>query len=255
VIDVAPWLWTPRPQPSAHTRLFCFPAAGSGASSYFPWGQTFDGTDLELCAIQLPGRENRSNEMPFRSMDALLPPLLKAIEPSLDRPFSFFGHSLGAVLAFELACQLRDRDWPPPNHLFLSASRPPHLPRNQPPVHRLPDGKFVDALVNRYQGIPATVLQDRELMDLFLPALRADITLLETYCYRPRRPLAVASRVFGGRADPQVGEADLQRWQDLTTGPFACELFEGGHFYLNDVRPAISATIHRDLGFAGPKRA
>ncbi|HJN44684.1 MAG: thioesterase domain-containing protein [Vicinamibacterales bacterium] len=241
------WLSVPRPQPAAPHRLFCFPYAGSGASGYHVWAKTLAAAHLEVCAIQLPGRENRLSEPACEHLDILLPPLLDALEPHLDRPFGFFGHSMGTLLAFEAARALRDRGWPTPRRLFLSAGRPPHLARTDTPLHGLPDDAFLAAIVARYQGIPAAVLEHRELLDLILPTLRADITLLETYRYRPAAPLAAGFSVFGGRSDPRVDDESLRRWRDLTEGPFLCETFDGGHFYLNDVRPALTDAIARCL--------
>jgi len=243
VNNPARWLSVPRPRPEAALRLFCFPYAGSGASGFHAWAKALAGEDLEVCAIQLPGRENRLSEPAFDHLDALLPPLLDALEPQLDRPFGFFGHSMGTLLAFEAARALRDRGWPTPRKLFLSAGRPPHVARTDTPLHGLPDDAFIAAIVERYQGIPAAVLEHRELLDLILPTLRADITLLETYRYRPDAPLAAGFSVFGGRSDPRVDDESLRRWRDLTDGTFDCATFAGGHFYLNDARPALASAI------------
>jgi len=228
-------------------RLFCFPYAGSGAAVYHGWAQAFAGADLELCAVQLPGRENRLGEPAVTSLDALLPPLLDAIRPHLDRPFGFFGHSMGALLSFEAARALRDRSWATPLRLFLSAGQPPHLPRTETPLHTLPDDAFLAAVVERYQGIPPAVLAHRELVELILPTLRADMTLLETYRYKEAPLLAAGFSVFGGRADPLVTETSLRRWRDLTRGSFNCETFDGGHFYVNDVKPLLAEAIGRCL--------
>ena len=170
----SPWLLVPVPKAQATMRLFCFGGAGSGAAGYVPWARALASPSVEVCAVRLPGRESRLHEPPFSRIDDLNDDLAAALRPQMDRPYCLFGHSMGALIAFELARTARDRGWPLPAHLFVSGARAPQVPRTEAPLHELPDAEFIEAVAVRYAGIPAAVREHRELMDLVLPALRAD---------------------------------------------------------------------------------
>src|SRR5260370_20858382 len=154
-------------------RLFCLPSAGGGSSAYRDWQNGFP-SEIEVCPVQLPGRENRFSEPPATSMPSLVRALAAGLSPFLDRPFALFGHSLGALVAFELCQELRSMRQPVANHLFVSARPAPHLPDRRPPIHHLPD-EALAAELRRLNGTPEDVLGDSALIELILPHLRADV--------------------------------------------------------------------------------
>ncbi len=239
-------IFRPFLQPAAGMRLFCFPYAGGGASAYHAWARLLP-PDVELCIIQLPGRETRRADPPYTQFVTAVAALAEAIYPLLDKPAAFWGHSLGALLAFETAQTLRRSRQAALHHLFLSSRRPPQLAEPFPPIAGLPEQEFVAAIQSRYGGIPQPILQEPELMALFLPTLRADFALLESYVYREQPPLACAFTVLGGSEDPLVTTAGLRQWQQHTCGAFTQRQFSGGHFYLQAQRPALLELLAQTL--------
>ena len=232
------------PHSDARLRLFCFPFAGGGASIYRTWGQHVRPA-LEVCAVQLPGREGRFSEPPFRSMEPLLDSLETALEPHLDRPFAFFGHSMGGLVGFELARRLMQRGLPSPCHLFISGCGAPHV-SEETALHQLPDSDLVDHL-RRWQGTPDAVLASAEMLGLVLPCLRADLEVLETYRHGEGEPLACPISVFGGMDDEGTSQEQLAAWDRHTQGRFMMRLLPGGHFFLQQERDAILAAVRQDL--------
>jgi len=241
-----PWLLRPRPKSSPALRLLCFAHAGGGASSYRLWADSLP-PDIELCAVQLPGREGRWKEPRFRDLPTLVPELLAGIAPWLDRPYAIFGHSLGALIGYETAVALRDQGKRVPVHLFVSSHRGPHRPNPHPATAHLTDGAFIDEIGRRYGGVPQAVLDSPELLALMLPCLRDDITIFESYQYRPRSPLAMPITVMGGRGDQFVTAQELADWESHTTGRFSRLDFAGDHFYLQDARNLVIAHIANAL--------
>jgi len=227
-------------------RLFCFPHAGGGATAYRRWVTAFPG-DLEVCPVQLPGREQRLREPPFNSMEALLEPLLAGLLPWLDRPFSFFGHSMGAAIAFELAHRLRAMGLPTPQRLLVSGRRAPGRVGHDEITYHLPDDAFLDKLAE-LNGSPREVLDNAELMALMLPMLRADFQLIETYRGKSDRPLLDCPlTAFGGVDDPKASREDLLAWKELSRGPFRLQMFAGGHFYLQQDPAPLLEAVQREL--------
>jgi medium-chain acyl-[acyl-carrier-protein] hydrolase len=170
----------------------------------------------------------------------------RALRPLFDKPFAFFGHSMGAVLAFEIARLLRAESGPPPAHLFASGRQAPQLPHAAAPTYDLPDDKFI-AELRRLKGTPAEVLEQPELMQLMLPLLRADFEAVETYEYREGAPLDVPISVYGGVGDAEVSRAELDGWCRQTSGPCVVRLFPGDHFFVNTARDLILHTLAREL--------
>lgn len=224
------WWVLPRANPAARLRLFCFPYAGGGASMFRDWPGELPG-DVEVWCAALPGRGARLREAPVNSITRLLPPLADAMLPYLDRPFALFGHSMGALIAFELARHLRREQAPSPSHLFVSGRRAPQLGRISQAVHELPRQELIREL-RRLNGTPEAVLRSEELLTALLPTLRADLAACEQYVCRSDLPLAVAISAYGGSADPDVAREDLEAWGAQTSCGCSTQQFAGDHFFL-----------------------
>ncbi|MGQ0719760.1 MAG: thioesterase II family protein [Pseudonocardiales bacterium] len=241
------WVQVSRPRPAARLRLICLPAAGGGASRYRDWSAHLP-DDVEVVSVQLPGRENRFNESPIESMEQLAGPLLDGLAGYLTPPFALFGHSMGALIAFELIRRMRPRGVAPV-HLFASGCRAPHLPSRLPDRHTLPDPEFL-AAVGELGGIPPELLAESQFLDTMLPMLRSDCTLVETYVCRPQAPLSCPVSVFGGLGDGEVLPEDVRAWSRHTTGPFRVHLLPGDHFFVNSARPDLLRLVVSALGSA-----
>jgi len=223
------------------TRLFCLPHAGAGASTYRPWAALIpDG--LALTPLQPPGREERLSEPPFTSIREIARSLLSTVMRLADRPFFLFGHSMGALIAFELAHELRRLGLPEPSGLFLSGRRPPHRPVGRDPLYDLPDDVFVERL-RKLGGTPPEVFEYAELLELLLPTLRADFEACDTYRPLARSPLDLPIHVFGGRDDADVPPDELIEWNLHTTGTVSVTVFPGGHFYVMERRAELAAAV------------
>ncbi len=239
------WVIRPQPNPQARLRLLCLPYAGAGASIFYPWIKELP-SDIELCAIQLPGRESRLRESPLTNLKPLIQTLLPLLKPYLDLPFALFGHSMGALLSFELFRELRRQNYPLPVHLFVSGRNAPQLIDLQPPIHRLPDSQFIEQ-IKHYNGISDEILQNTKLMQQFLPVLRADFAMIETYFYANEPPLDCPITAFGGLEDPKVSQAGLAAWDKQTKAEFNLQMFPGDHFFLNSVREELLRAILTQL--------
>ncbi len=202
--------------------------------------------ELEVCAIQLPGREQRFQETPLTRMEALIPALGESITPLLDRPFVLFGHSLGALIAFCLARWLRQVQRPLPHLLVASGRVAPHVRSPRPPVHHLSDDAFIQEL-NYFGATPKSVLDDPELRALFLPLLRADFALFETYTFEPERPLPCPIVACTGSQDHTVHRSDVEAWREHTQSSFVLHEIVGGHFFLNTATAALLAVLSEEL--------
>ena len=247
MINTNPWINCPKPNPQARLRLFCFPYAGTGASTFRTWSDQLP-PDIEVCPVQLPGREKRLSEPLFTHLSPLVKILALILLPYLDRPFAFFGHSMGALVSFELTRKLRHHKAPSPMHLFVSGRRAPQIPNPDPPIHQLPDNAFVGEL-RRYNGTPEAVLQNPELRSLFLPILRADLAINETYTYISEAPLDCPISAFGGLQDKEVSRKELDAWRDQTNTTFSLSMFPGDHFFLKREPDALWQAISQSLVF------
>jgi medium-chain acyl-[acyl-carrier-protein] hydrolase len=229
-----------RPCRAGTLRLLCFPHAGGMAHMFRDWGSYLP-SHVEVCPVQLPGRGPRIGEPPHRTIAALVEDACAALLPYLDGRFALFGHSMGAIVAFELARLLRARHGVAPTHLVVSAHRAPGTPRKRPPIHVLPDDELVTELL-RMRGIPQGVASNAELMALLLPVLRADFEAIETYSPTADAPLDCPLTVFGGDADPLIAAADLEGWRHQTTRRFALHMLPGDHFFVTTNRhPVLDA--------------
>jgi medium-chain acyl-[acyl-carrier-protein] hydrolase len=244
--DHRQWLVRFRPNTTASLRLFCFPYAGMGASMFFPWAQGMH-PGIEVVGVQLPGREGRIREKPFESLQRIVQEAAKSIRPYLDRPYSFFGHSMGALIGFELARYLRQEGAPTPAHLFVSARRAPRRPDSLSKIYGLPDAEFIAEIGRRWGGIPSAVLREAELLQLLLPTLRADVAVLETYIHAVGASVDCPISVFGGTGDANITRDDLLAWRDHTRGAFRLRMFPGDHFFLRGRQRDIQNAVVEDL--------
>jgi len=243
----ASWILRSEPRGAARLRLFCFHYAGGAASSYRRWAAELP-PQIEVCAIQLPGRGSRFHEAPCHRSSDVVPPVATALQPLLDLPFALVGHSLGALIAFELAREFRRRSWPMPARLAVSGREAPHVPDRHPPMAPLPDAEFLEEIRKRYDGVPDAVLAEKDLLQVVLPMLRADVHLLESYVYEEEPPLECGISCFGGEQDRYVAREGLEAWREQTRGPFRLRTFRGGHFFVESQRSAILRGLQEDLG-------
>ena len=241
------WIVRYRPNEHASLRLFCFPYAGGGASVFHSWADKLP-EEVEVCSIQLPGRENRVKEPAYTRLTPLIQDLLPMILPYLDRPFAFFGYSMGALICFELARELRRTFDKHPVHVGLAAFRAPQLPNPNIKIYHLPEEVF--KVVLRADGIPERILQNEELMRAMLPTLRADFELCDTYRYVEEAPLACPFSLFGGQDDVRVGIADLEAWRVHSSSSSSLSLLPGSHFFIHSAPDLLFAEFAHHLGLA-----
>lgn len=239
---ITPWLSCPRPNREAQLRLFCFPYAGGGDHVFRAWADQLP--IVETYLIQLPGRGRRLWERPFTNLTELNKALAEAIVPYLDKPFIFFGHSMGAMISFELARELR-RGRLEPMQMFVSACHAPQIPDSNI-IHDLPESKLIKEL-ERLNGTPREVLENPELLSIVLPTLRADCMITETYVYKNEPPLSCPITVFGGLQDPLVTREELEAWREQTGGLFSLRMLEGDHFFLHSSEQLLLSTLSREL--------
>jgi len=235
------WFVCPQIKPEAESRVFLFPYAGGGPAIFSKWTAEFP-ANIEVQIVHYPGRGSRYNETPIKSLGTLVEELTQAIQPLLDKPFTFFGHSLGGTVAFELARHLRQNKLSQPNAIFISACAAPQMPKILPPIHALPDDEFLNSL-KELGGIPNEILQNEEMLDLQLPVLRADFELIENYQYIASEPLECPILVFGGLDDPRVSREQLEGWTIHTSAKFESRYFTGDHFFINAVKETIIGEI------------
>lgn len=240
------WLVRMKPRPAARLRLLCVPYAGVGPSAYRRWSDALP-PDIEVGAVHLPGREARLREPALTRLEPLIDVTAEGLRPFLDRPFALFGHSMGALVAFELARRFRVEGWGEPTHLFVSGRRAPHLPPRHPEIAHLPDAEFVEEIRRRYNGIPDEVLRHPDLLALLLPGLRADLTLIEAYVHRPDRALRCPVSVCGGITDPEATQADLAGWREHAEGAFSLQMFPGGHFFVQSAHEELVQSVRAAL--------
>jgi medium-chain acyl-[acyl-carrier-protein] hydrolase len=199
-------------------------------------------SSIDVVAVHPAGRAHRLREPPLRRVETMAAEYLNDLEPLLDRPVALFGHSLGGIVAAECARVLQAAGRQPV-HLFVS-SRPALRDDQSPRIHLLPDGEFIAAMNRRYQGIPAEILKHPEVLELLLPALRADVEALETYRLHPEAPrIRCQTTVFGGVLDRAVSIADLESFRDEVSGPCRIRMFPGDHFYIEPQRENLLAEI------------
>jgi medium-chain acyl-[acyl-carrier-protein] hydrolase len=232
-------------RPASRLRLFCLPFGGGSAAAYSPWATDFP-AEIGLVPVELPGHGTRLREPPQRSLEEVVAGLVEALGPLLTQPFAFFGHSMGALLAFETARALRQANLPAPRRLILSGQPAPHFPTDEEPAADLDDDAFLGYL-RRLGGTPPEVLGNRRLMELLLPAIRADFRLVESYRHAPQPPLDIPCSVYGGLQDPLATREELAAWQAHTARPVTIRMFQGSHFFLTQAPDLVIRALLTDL--------
>ncbi|MCP5095183.1 MAG: thioesterase [Chloroflexi bacterium] len=241
MMSPSPWIRPLNRVPQPRLILFAFPHAGGGASSYHSWTR-FLPANVALYAIQYPGRETRINEPPVSSMQEMIPPLGAAIAGFLQRPFIFFGHSLGAMVAFETVKLLAQRDIMLPQHLFVSAARAPHVPVAHEPYHKLPSDQFWQKLEG-LSGTPTAVLQHADFKALLEPMLRADFALAEAYIRPKLEPIHIPLTALTGMQDTYVVQDDVLAWASHTTAAFRHHQIQGNHFFPQSQAATVTSIL------------
>jgi medium-chain acyl-[acyl-carrier-protein] hydrolase len=242
---VTRWISRPTSKPQFRLRLFCFPYAGGGAQIFRSWSDQLPEA-VEVCAIQLPGRGARMMDKPFTRMPALVSALTDQLLPLFDKPFAFFGHSMGAWISFEVARRLQSKHGVEPLHLFVSGAGAPHVPSRELPLHNLPEAELLKA-VRRLNGTPKELLESDDLMQLLLPTLRADFAVCETYAYRNGSVLNCPITAFGGLQDRRLFRSDLKAWRSETNSSFSIKMFPGDHFFLHTAEPILLDLLSAEL--------
>lgn len=241
------WMLRAKPYPDAHLTLVCFHYAGGNALVFRRWPEYLP-QDVEVWAMQLPGRGNRFREAPFTQVGPLQEALLTLLPPHLTRPFAIFGYSMGALVAFEFIRALRRLHLPLPVHLFVAARRAPHLP---PPHNHLlsglPDAAILDLLRRDGNTIVESIVDNPVLLGRMLSTLRADCQVAEDYVYGAEDPLPCPISAFGGASDPYIRPEHLVEWQAHTSSTFSTQYFAGGHFFLQNAESLLVASIAHAL--------
>lgn len=235
------WLTCIQPNPQAKMRLFCFPYAGGSAQLYHKWAAQLPST-VEVCPVQLPGRGNRMKDPPFHHVTPLVRAINTAIQPYLQKPFCFFGYSMGAIISFELTRLLKAEYGVQPLHLFVAGRTAPQVVIDKPHTYHLPEPEFLESL-NDLNGTPKELLANTELMQLMIPLLRADFEVCQTYSYIAGPRLDCPMTVYGGTQDEHVSLDDYEAWRAQTSGPFDLTMFDGDHFFIHSHQHQLLQTL------------
>jgi medium-chain acyl-[acyl-carrier-protein] hydrolase len=231
------WFHVPKPLLQPRLRLFCFPYAGGSAAVFHPWATKIP-ADVELCAIQLPGRGARMAEPCYTDMNTLLDDLFHEIKLFLNAPFAFFGYSLGTVISYEIARRLQSAHLPLPRHLIVGGRGAPHLPRKEPEIHQLPDDEFL-AELRKMNGTPEEILANDEIMSLVKPIIRADFQLYEGWTHQASQPLRCPIVVMAGESEFGGRRDELQAWDELTAAGTTVQMFPGDHFFIHQSEASV----------------
>lgn len=244
------WFVRPVKRPQAKINLFCVPYAGGNARIFQSWPEYLPGF-VELVAIELPGRGRRIQEPAFDSMIALVRELSSALYSQIDKPYIVIGHSMGSRIALNTLYELVRFGCPPPLHFIASGSAPPHILKKRKKIHTLPDDEFINELQS-YKGIRDEVINNKELMEIYLPLLRADFAVAAEESLPNRLPLNCNATVFSGISDKYVSKEDCLAWQEYFTPPIEVSIFEGGHFFIDSARKEVAGKISKIINTLEP---
>ena len=237
----SPWLERHAPRKAPRLRLFCFAFAGGNATMYRRFHE-FMPNDVDVCCVQLPGHGRRAHETPYDRLDLLIDALREALEPQLDRPFALFGHSMGALVAYELARALRRHDGPRPLLLGVAGRSAPRPGLSGRALHRMPS-RDLFAELRALNGTPSTALESEALMEFAEPLLRADFKLVETWEHLPEAPLRVPIVAFAGTRDPAAPASDIDRWRNETSRSFKSYVIPGDHFFIQSSQELVASIL------------
>ena len=240
------WFVRSSEKPKATFRLFCFPYAGGTTHTYRTWQELLP-ESIEVVPVQLPGRGERLSEPPFNRLSEIVEALARELTPYLNKPFAFFGHSMGALIGLELTRWLRRNGKTLPSHLFVSGRRAPQLPEPIARTWDLPEPEFLDR-VRQLNGTPKEVLEHPELMQLMIPLLRADFAVCETYQHQAEPPLKCPLTVFGGVGDVEIPQDHLAPWREHTSAAYKLRMLPGDHFFVQTAHVEMARTIAEELG-------
>jgi medium-chain acyl-[acyl-carrier-protein] hydrolase len=242
--SISRWILSQPGHAGGGLRLFCFPYAGGSAAIFRDW-KRFLPAEVDVCPIQLPGRADRIQEGLAHSVESIVSSLINEITPYLDRPFAFFGHSMGALVAFELARRLERGHLPAVSQLFVSGRNAPDIrePRRD---YELPHRDFI-AMLRKLNGTPREILDNQEALALLLPIIRADFRITQTYQFEPGAPLHCPIKAFGGIKDTCTPPESIRGWQRQTTGSFSLSILPGDHFFISESRTQVLAIVGHEL--------
>lgn len=240
-----PWFHVPKPNAKARLRLFCLSYAGGSSTTYLPFAEHLP-DEVELVAVQLPGRGMRLAESPYTDLTQLVEDLAVQMKQHLNLPYAVLGHSFGSRLGFELVQYFRQQQWPLPMHFFASGSRAPHYKNTDSPIHQLAQGAFIEKL-RSFGGTPDEVLDNEDFMEMLLPMLRADFTMVENHQSEIKRALACDLTILGGQHDGGVPLDLLHDWQLHFDGAVSHAIFDGGHFFIETHKPLVIKAVATKL--------
>ena len=229
--DIANWWPVLKTLRRPTLRLFCFAHAGASPSWFRSW-ERYLPTNIEVRCLQLPGHGGRFREPLIDHIEPLIDTLTPAIVDLLDLPYAFFGHSMGALVAFELTRELQRKGRSLPRVLAVSGRNAPDVIDVDPPLHVMPDSELVTEL-RRINGTDEGIFENADLLSLVLPVIRADIRLCETYAYENKGLLTIPISVFAGMDDGDLTQTGIEAWRNHTTGPYSITMYPGDHFYIN----------------------
>ncbi|MGW2182454.1 thioesterase II family protein [Streptomyces sp. NPDC001732] len=247
------WIKEPVPRPGTRRpRLLCFPFAGGGATAFRTWPALLEDV-ADVHAVRLPGREERHGEPPVTDLDALAREVADAVSDWCLPPYALYGHSMGARLAYRVAHALAERGLPMPGLLVVAAHQAPHQPAPRPLMHSLPREELVRR-IREFGATPQVLLDNPEMLDFFLPVIRADFALSEAAKEQEARPLDVPILALGGEDDAPVGMNELNAWSLHTTAAFRVRRFAGGHFFQFSSEEQLMELLREELEDLGDGR-
>jgi medium-chain acyl-[acyl-carrier-protein] hydrolase len=235
----------PKANPQSRMRLFCFPYAGGTAAVFRNWPRYLP-PEIEVCAIQYPGRGSRFDEALGEDIVDVMNRCYDELQSFLKKPYAFFGHSMGGLVSFEFARRLQREGKSGPLQMFVSGCTAPHVKSVDEVTYNLPEPEFL-AELQRLQGTPAEVLENAELMQLMMPIVRADFKATQTYQYAPGPPLECSIRAFGGLKDEMVPQEKVEAWSEHTRGSFRAQMLPGDHFFLNSSQSLLTSIVAQEL--------